>query len=209
MIFRSVAMLAFLLLSLIPFVGSATSELYFIAVNDELPELTRESAPIRVSGITYLPVTLFDRRISGVNLGVSYGWDSAAGTVSLYTAGKVLEFDLEAGTAYGYDEEQEYPYQAMLRNGIPYVPAANACRYFGIECAFLGTEDGKYSLLRLKNGQQVLDDLMFIRTAKPIIEERAAKYNKPEESGGRVVGPSTNGGTPVVPSVHNTQPAAA
>lgn len=166
----------FLLIGLLPFMAFAAVDVLFIAINDELPELTLETSPIRVGGITYLPCTIFDNRVTGVDLGVYYNWDAKSETITLYSKDRMLSFRIKEGTAYSYNEEREYAYQAIVRSGMPYVPAASSCRYFGLSCPLLITDDTEFQLLRIKNGNQVLDDTMFIRSAKPLLEERAAKY---------------------------------
>ena len=199
---RLVAALCILLLltGLFPMASSAALDITFLAVNDEFPELTAETSPIRVGGVTYLPCTVFDKRSTGVDLGVSYGWDAKEDKISLYTKDRVLEFNVKTGIAYAYAEEREYNYQAVVRNGMPYVPAAAACRYFGLGCSFLATEDAQFQLIRIKNGKQILDDDMFMRSVRPHLEERAAKYS--QTSGGTSNpsgGNSSGGGTVITP----------
>lgn len=178
----------FFLANVAPVSGLATDDPYYIAINDEFPELNQQTEPIRVSGVTYIPWTIFDRRSTGVDLGVYSSWDVKAKKVSLYFKARVLEFDLESGTAHASDEDKDYNYQAVMRNGLPYLPAVSSCNYFGLSCSFPVTEDAKYQILRLKNGNQILNDTMFMRSVRPILEER---LTKPSQSGS---GSSKGGG---------------
>lgn len=185
--------LVFLLLSLFPLSSLAAEDPYFIAVNDDLPELSLETQPIRVGGVTYIPCMIFDRRNSGSTLGVFYAWDVKGETVSIYSKSQTLEFDIKNGTAFSYDKQKEYNYQAVTRNGMAYVPAASTCMYFGLDLSFPISDDAKVQILRIKNGNQVLDDQMFLRSARPLLEDRSANYQGSgrSSSGGK----QTSGGT--------------
>jgi hypothetical protein len=81
---------------------------------------------------------------------------------------------------------------------MPYVPAAAACRYFGLGCSFLATEDAQFQLIRIKNGKQILDDDMFVRSVRPHLEERAAKYNQTSGSTSNPSGGNPSGGGTVI-----------
>lgn len=195
---RMIAILCMLvwLIGLIPLMTSAAADVCFIAINDELPALTVETLPIRVGGMLYLPCTVFDKRVTGVDLGVYYGWHAQGETITLYSQNRRLTFDVKAGTAYSDQEDKEYAYQAIVRNGMPYVPAGSSCWYFGLKCPLLITDDNRFQVLRISNGKQVLDDNMFIRSAIPILEEKAAKYNQNtngNQGGGTAVKPGSSG----------------
>ncbi len=176
---RAIALALSLLffLGLGPLGARAAGQPYFIAVNDELLLLSIQTAPILVGGVTYIPCTIFDSGVTGVNIGVSYSLDSTAQFVYLKSGSKTLDFDIASGTAYSATEDKTYHYQAVSRGGMPYLPAANVCRYFGLTCSFLYTDSGQ--MLRIKNGSQGLDDEKYIRAARPILEEWAAAYGQP------------------------------
>jgi len=181
----------FFLASVAPVIGLAAEEPYFIAINDEFPELNQQTEPIRVSGVTYVPCTILDRRVTGVDLGVYY--NTKEKKVTTYSKSRSLVFDLETGTAHSLDEDKDYNYQAVMRNGLPYLPAVSLCNYFGLSCSFPVTDDAKYQILRIKNGNQILNDSMFMRSARPILEERLAKGGLPTSGGAN----QSVGGTPV------------
>lgn len=192
---KSIALLLCVLVfmaSIAPVIGIAADEPYFISINDEFPEINGQIEPIRVSGVTYIPCTIFDRRVTGVDLGAYYSWDAKAKKVTIYAKARILEFDIETGTAHSLQEEMDYNYQAVVRNGQPYLPAVTTCNYFGLSCSFPATDDAKYQILRIKNGNQILNDSMFMRSARPILEERLVKYA--HSSGGATSGGATSGG---------------
>lgn len=199
---RMVAILCllFCLFGLTPLMTSAATDTLFIAVNDDLLELTGETAPVRIGGITYLPYTIFDKSVARVDLGVYSSWNAKQETVTLYSKSRTLVFNIQAGTAYSYQDGAEYSYKAVVRNGMPYVPAYDSCQYFGLKCPLLITDDTygtQFQLLRITNGNQILGDSMFIRSAQPMLAEMARKNsqnpgkssNKP---GGTTVNPSGN-----------------
>ncbi|MEG2000661.1 MAG: hypothetical protein RR053_04615, partial [Evtepia sp.] len=126
----------FLLAAFVSTPSHAADDLYFLAINDTLPDLSKETAPIRVDGITYIPCTIFDSRVVGSTLGVSYTQDRNAGTVTLYNQTQLLEYNIGTGTAFSYSDGKTYAYPAVRRNGLAYVPASTACRYFGLTCSF-------------------------------------------------------------------------
>ncbi len=159
---------------------TASSGTLYLAVNDELQDSTLQTKPILVGGITYIPITVFDTRLTGVNLGVSYGWDYDKQIVSLYSKSQIMEFDLKKEKVFDYNKEVYYNYAAVVQNGIPYVPALWSCRTFGLEASFVYSFDSEFRLLRIKNGDQILSDDMYMRSVRPILEERENSYEEPE-----------------------------
>ena len=81
-----------------PIQAALVKELFFVAVNDSAPELTGDSAPIWIGNTAYVPCSLFDRRVTGVSLGISYTWSKEA--VLLFAGERTLEFDINTGKAY-------------------------------------------------------------------------------------------------------------
>jgi hypothetical protein len=172
-----------------PIQAAAAKELFFIAVNDSAPELTGDSAPIWIGNTVYVPCSLFDRRVTGVSLGISYSWSSDA--ILLFSGERTLEFDISAGKAYADGGSRAYDYQAVIRNGRPYVPAVNACRFFGIQTTMLYTTSGP--LLRIKDGNQELSDKLFMDSVEPLFATRLAQYNS--ANSGQVGNPGGKPGT--------------
>lgn len=170
-----------------PIQAAPVKELFFVAVNDSAPELTGDSAPIWIGNTAYIPCALFDRRITGVSLGISYTWSREA--VLLFAGERTLEFNIGTGKAYADGGTRAYDYQAVIRNGRPYVPAVNACRFFEIQTTMLYTASGP--LLRLKDGNQELSDNLFMDAVEPLFATRLAQYNSANGGQG-----GTSGGKP-------------
>ncbi len=53
---------------------------------------------------------------------------------------------------------------ALTRSGIPYVPAAAVCRFFGLNYSFLPTSD-RGTLIRISNANASLSDSLFLTSA--------------------------------------------
>ena len=185
-------MIALSLIPIGPIQAAAAKELFFIAVNDSAPELTGDSAPIWIGNAVYVPCSLFDRRVTGVSLGVSYSWSSEF--VLLFSGERTLEFDISTGKAYADGGTRAYDYQAVIRSGRPYVPAVNACRFFGIQTTMLYTTSGP--LLRIKDGNQELSDRLFMDSVEPLFATRLAQYNSANSGQG-----GTSGGKPGTPPI--------
>ena len=64
--------------------GSAT--VYLLAANDKFCDLPGDVRPVAVDGTVYIPYSIFDKDITGVDLGVYYGIDQAGDTIlNLYS----------------------------------------------------------------------------------------------------------------------------
>ncbi len=151
----------------------------YVAVNDTLPDLTVQTAPISVSGVTYIPYTIFGRSTTGVSLGVFYDWSNGSESLSLYSSSEMLRFDIAGGTARSNSSGEEYAYRAVMRNGIPYVPAAPVCSFFGLSSSLLYSSDQAFQLLRIKNGDAILSDDMFMRSVHSILVQNSSETPTP------------------------------
>ena len=120
-------------LPLSPSVSAA--DLYFTAINDSVCTLTSDTMPFWSGGLLYVPYTVFDpeRNSTGVNLGLYVSYSSRARTtVTLYNRSKVLVFDLNEGNCRDDVTGEVYSYRAIVRNGVPYLPLAMVCPFFGL-----------------------------------------------------------------------------
>lgn len=190
--------LGLLLVSLLPLTGFAAADPYFLAVNDNLPEPSVYNTPIYIGEVTYIPYTAFDSRYAEVSLGISAKWYKDSGTVELSTSSTVLKFDLNNGKVSDYPNGTYFAYHpAVLKNGIPYLPAANTCGYFGLDASFRAVE-GCW-LLRIKNSNAVLSDELYIQTVSSILKSRVDKYHAQEKPGSSNPGGNNNQPTPVEP----------
>ena len=168
----SIVCLLSLLLCLIPTSGRASSGYIFIVLNDRVLDLEMRTAPILVgeNEISYVPCTIFDLAVTRVDFGLTYGMDGQK--KYLWISGNSnnrLEFDLEAGTAYSYWNGETYPYAAVEQNGMLYVPAADVCRYFGLNIKFLDSKHGR--IMRIRDRSATVSDEWILELANSSIDE--------------------------------------
>lgn len=189
---------AALLLSLLAVPASAGSSLFFLSINDTLASQSAQTTPIQHSGWIYVPVTAFSSRVTGVNLGVYYGFSENNESLVFYNlSGKTMTFDLVNGTATTANGDPPVPGTVVRQNGVYYVPAYALCRYFGLTYSYYSTEYGP--LLRIKDGNAVLNDSLFISSASSMMRGQYNSYNQSQNNGG-----TTTPSTPTTPS--NPQP---
>jgi hypothetical protein len=180
---------AVLTLGILTFSTAAASDVCFLSLNDTVSPLTADLMPIKLTSIVYIPYTVFDRNITGINLGVFYGQDKAMGTVTLYSKDKTLIFDVSAGYAYDYPEGNNYPYRAIIRNGRVYLPAYSVCQFFGLTYSYLSTDYGP--LVRIKEAEEWwLNDVVFISSAASLMSSRLNEYLQSQASESPAASPS-------------------
>lgn len=178
--------------------AAAADDPLLLALNETMPHLTGDTIPIEVGGVVYVPLSILNPRLTNVDLGVYSGEDKSGGTATLYSKEGTLVFDLNAGTAYDYSGES-YNYRALSRNGRTYVPVRALYSYFGLSYSYLTTDYGP--LIRIKNGEEALDDRMFVQSASFTIQGRLNEYWQNQagsESPTPTVGP-TDPATPTPP----------
>ncbi len=181
---------AVLLLGMLVFSASAVDDVYFLSLNDSLKPLTGEYMPIRVNHVVYIPCTVFDQRLTGVNLGVYYGQDKSRGIVTLYSREKNLIFDISAGSASD-NNGNVYFYRATTRDGRTYLPAYTVCQHFGLSYSFLSTKHGP--MIRIKTGAESLDDRFFVNSASYLM---AIYLNDYQQSQAGTADPSPSPSSP-------------
>ncbi|MEG2119138.1 MAG: hypothetical protein RRY53_02185, partial [Pseudoflavonifractor sp.] len=133
-----------LLLGLSPAPARAVEdEVCFLALNNQLsPQLAAGTMPISVDGAIYVPYSVFDSGVSGVDLIVKIVSD--AKQIMLYTKQKSLRFDLSSGTCTDKVGSGDYP-GAVMRGGVTYLPAASIGAHFkedGLTYSYRTTEYG-------------------------------------------------------------------
>ncbi len=187
-----------LLFGLLSLSTGAANTPYFLVVNDNLPDSSVYTTPIYVNGITYVPCTVFSSQYTGVSLGVTYHWNKNDEIVSLSSATVILDFNLSTGIVSDYPGRNQYNYQpALMRNGLPYVPATQSCNFFGLRTSYL-EPDGCH-ILRIKSGGEVLDDASYLQSARPILDSWIARYNAEQQ-------PQPSTPDPVLPLPEAEQP---
>ena len=206
-----------LTLTLLVVPSSASGSLFFLSLNDTLPAQSTQTTPIQYNGWVYVPVNVFSSRTTGINFGVYYGVTENGSSILLYNlSGRSITFDLTNGTAVTSEGETINPSRAIAQNGVYYVPAYPICRYFGLTYSYYSTDYGP--LLRIKDGNAVLSDALFLNSAESIMRSRANSYaqdNTPNGGdngggsedvtlpggGGTTTPPTTDGNTPVAPEI--------
>lgn len=174
---------AALLLSLLAVPASAGNSLFFLSLNDTLVSQSAQTTPIQHSGWVYVPVTAFSNRVTGVNFGIYYGFSENGDSLLVYNlSGKTMTFDLVNGTATAENGEPPVPGNVVRQNGVYYVPAYAVCRYFGLTYSFYSTEYGP--LLRIKDGNAILNDSLFISSASSMMRSQYNSYNQSQNNSG-------------------------
>lgn len=187
-----------LTLTLLVMPSSASEELFFLSINDTLAVQSSQTTPIQHSGWIYVPVSVFNSNVTGVNFGVYYGFTNNNETLVFYNlSGKTMTFNLQTGTAAVLSGETPVPGKVVRQNGVYYVPAYAICRYFGLNYSFHSTEYGPF--LRIKDGNAMLSDALFLNSAASIMRSRVNSYNKNQAPNG---GGNQSGGTTIpIPTV--------
>ena len=198
-------------LTLLVLPSSATGSLFFLSLNDTLPAQSVQTAPIQSSGWVYVPTGVFNSRTTGITFGVSSGLTDNNESLVLYNlSGKTMTFHLDTDTATTSTGETPVPGRVLRQNGQYYVPAYAVCRFFGLTYSFYSTDYGP--LLRIKDGNAVLNDNLFLSSAASILRSRTNSQvfnnnNNTNSNGNSTSTPSTPS-TPTTPTVPTapTQP---
>ena len=191
----AVALVLFLGLS-VPMPAHAAN-LYFTAINDSVPPLTSDTMPFWSGGNIYVPYTVFDANLNGINvsLGLYTSFNRLAGTITIFNLRQMLVFDLSNGTCRDDMTGTVYSSRAIMRNGRPYLSLSMVCSFFGLEYSYnqLPNIPQGY-LVRIKSADAVLDDALFIERARDLINSRLREYTQslsPAESTDQTVSPPT------------------
>lgn len=156
-------------------VPARASGLFFLSLNDTLPPQSAQTTPIQYNGWVYVPVSVFNNQVTGINFGIYYGFtDNNESLVFYDLSGKVLTFDLVNGTASATNGDPPVPDRVTWQNGICYVPAYAICRYFGLTYSFYSTDYGP--LLRIKNSNAEMSDTRFLNYASSMMRGRYNSY---------------------------------
>ena len=187
---------------------SADTKLFFLALNDTLPAAESQITPIQSGGWIYVPVTVFNSRVSGVYLGISYGFTENNRSLIMYNlSGKTLTFDIISGTATGANGETIMPGQILPSGGVIYIPAYPVCDYFGLSYSYLTTEYGP--VLRIKDGNARLSDSAFLSSADSLMRTRYNAANPaPAPTPSAPTSPGAASGSSASGRKPETKPAA-
>lgn len=173
-LFLSLALALVLALAL-PAAGSSSAPVYLLAVNDKFCDLPGGALPIAVNGVIYVPYSVFDRNLTGVDLKVYYSITAERDTIlTLYALSGTLTFNVTMGTCED-TLGNVMDFYARPRNNIPYVPAAAVCSFFKLQYSFLPTSD-RGTCIRITDPSSThLDDGNFLIAARGAMTTR---YNQ-------------------------------
>lgn len=146
-----------LLCSLASVGSAAAGDVCFIAVNDNLLELT--TMPYFSGGIAYVPYWVFTSYFK-----IYYQFFSESSSMILYNGDKQLVFDMAGGSVYD-GSNTRYSAQAVMRNGTVYVPATFVCSFFGGLTSSFIAGDAYGDIVRIKDSSAGLTDIQFLRAA--------------------------------------------
>ena len=128
---------------------------------------------------------------------VVISYDSAEGTLVLFTRSSRLIYDLNDGTVMDENEVSK-KVTVSYRNGMLFIPAVQAASHFGLSVSLLTSETG-CQVIRFTNGQQVYNNDDFIDKAETLISFYLEYEAKQQEQGAE----QTN---PEVPTEEETPP---
>lgn len=180
----------------LPLSVGAASDPCFMAVNENLLNLEDRFIPIAVDGQYYVPYTVLDSSLTGVDLGVSPIYNTARNTLTIYSRGQELTFDLASGTCTDRNGTS-YPVRAVNRNGRIYVPARFICESFGLTYSSRSTAYGP--LVRIRNSSSRWDDSSFVENAQTRLEICLKEWRRSQSAAVTEVPVVTPVPTPSVP----------
>ena len=167
---------AALLLGVAAASSASASNVYFMAVNDNLVEMTPENMPMVVGGVLYVPYTMLSIRDTGINLGVSAQYSASRRTALVSDGSRAVTFDLQSNTAY--DPQGNYvDARAVMRNAMVFLPLAWVCGYFG-GITYTTNRTPYGTLVRVTNEAVILSDAAFIDAADSMLRNNLASYQQ-------------------------------
>jgi len=153
-------------------------DVYFTSVNDVLRPLTMDTMPTWVDGRLYVPASVFDSSVTGVDLGLYFRQNN--NTVTLYSLRQMLVFDLNRGIAYDQHAGESLPTRAVNRNGRIYLPVETVCNFFALEDSYNYTQYGY--LVRIKNASARHNDAAFIDNAATTMSNSLQELLRSQQS---------------------------
>lgn len=190
-----------LCLGLLSLSAGAVSGPCFMAVNDNLLPLEDQYIPIAVSGQYYVPYTVLDSSITGLELGIYPMYNATQRNLTIYNRENVLIFDLTSGVCTDRSGTT-YSVRLVTRNGRIYVPARFTCEYFGLTYSTKTTAYGP--MVRICSSAARLSDSVFIDNAQGMMETRLQEWRKSQNPADSPdTSPAPPGTVPPSPSPEN------
>ena len=192
----ALALWALVLLSAVSGVqGAQSSRVYFMAVNDQLLELSEDTMPAMVDGVLYVPYTMLSANATGVNLGVYATYSAAAGRVLVFSSRRQLVFDLQSNMTYDMNGSF-YAERAILRNSTVYIPIARVCDVFRGDIYYTVSRVDYGYLVRVRNSAAELGDEAFIDAASNMMRNYLDRFeqSQPDDE------PTPSASDPTIPT---------
>jgi len=142
----------------LPSAEAATNSYYFIVINDKVEPLKKDTIPIEYAGVMYVPLSIFNSTV----LKTYYITDSRNRIATIYSTSHFLRFNIGDDTID--DENNSYPFSAVMVNSSFYVPVKEVCEFFGFGYSVVD-EPGSYPFIRITNSDAVLSDSAFAKAA--------------------------------------------
>lgn len=172
-------------------VGRVT--VYFMVVNETVLELRADTMPFMSGGDVYVPYTMFDPNVTGINLGVFALYGS--NTAMVYDrSGGMLVFDLAANTTETSDGTL-LSQTAIRRNSMVFLPVALVCSYFDLDWNMPVDPDYGF-IVRVVNSSARLSYDEFLVAAKYVMTLRYNEYVRSIGGGERDPEPSASSASP-------------
>lgn len=154
--------------------AGSTANVYLMAVNDVVHEMTADNMPMLVNGVLYVPYTMLSPRISGINLGVSAQYSATRGTVLVSGGQRAVTFDTRASNAYDL-QGVGVSARAMVRNAMVYLPIDWLCTYFE-SISYTTTRTRYGTLVRVTSSSVILNDAAFVDAADNQLRDNLRRY---------------------------------
>lgn len=162
---------------------SAADQVYFTAVNETVLELSDATMPFWSNGRLYVHSSVFSTRRQGsgqgTELGITYSYNSAKGTVVLYNSTGALIFYLNDGTVTDGQGSSREP-GALVRGGGIFLPANMVAKFFDLGYTSSAVDNGY--LIRFTSQNAVLSDSLFLDAASYQLASRYSQYEKSKET---------------------------
>lgn len=176
-----------LLLQLGGISSSATGNVYFMGVEENILPLSDSTMPFWSNNYLYIPSSIFTGTVR-TSLGVGQTLASDGRWVALYKGDEAILF--KDGNAYGEDPAGKLYYPgAVKRNGQFFVPVSVIANYFGWTYSVKKVSNGWLVWLRTKDF--ILSEDQFADAASSMMNQRYASYmgEKSPTSESQPIGP--------------------
>ena len=191
-----------LLMSGMIVMAGGSNQIYLMAVNDNVMDVTPENIPLQFNGQLYIPYTMLSSSVTKVNLGIQVRYSVGSGTLLILDGQKVAIFDIRRNVAYdAYGTSLNAA--ALTRNSMVYVPIDWLSSFFR-QLSYSVTYTPYGLLVRLCNGSEALTDVEFIEAGEELLHQKYLNYLELKEKANATPSVSASPSTP--PTVSPSPP---